>query len=766
MKNILLIIAVAATCTSARADNWMRNLPDDAYVAEVSIPGAHDSGTGNGCGRVFVIVDGTPFAQTQDIAIADQWSAGVRAFDLRPCTTSSGYLNINHGIVPTNLRFDTALQTLRDSLEANPTEFAVIHLLHESDGDSGNYDYETLLHQLLDSDEYKDYLVDYRRNLTVSDMRGKILILYRDSYTTQPTGGLMTGWTGSINWSAQTSGKITGAGSDANASGKLYMQDFSDTSGEGDVERKVSALQTMLDFSTAHMAQTQSDIVWVFNFASAYSQMASILNLVDVSLADGYRDNATYTNKAIIDYLNNQNGPTGIVLADYVGVDTSTGNDGNSYQTMGKTLVETIIQNNFKYLQYIPTTPYEALQQELENIADKDITVNVGTATFQIPQEYADTLSQAITAATITLSDPNATEEEINNALTSLLTAEENLNNAPLIKPDEDDIFNITLVADGFTYGGNPLTFYEGTNTTTGNYGLTFQKEADQNYGQAYTFTPQESTINGYTISFTDVQGDTRYLCLGTAYNSNATNIRTTTEPDDAYVFQVVATTTESGIWHIYNQETQSNIGSSGGSSLTSTDIYCNLSLTPAQRLSIMPEIIGGWTTICLPFSADIPDGWTAYTCETLADDEVTLNLQQAERINANTPYIASCPTEQTFTGTGTYYSTYTTTAGLLAGTMEETTIGEGNYTLSCPDDPGVAFYITPSSGITLAPYQCYISTKASTNPIIYIPGTATCITSTQADKTSSTIYDLQGRKVTAPKTGIYIANGKKVLVK
>ncbi len=353
MKNIFLTTALAALLyagEAAHADNWMSRLPDEAPLSALSIPGAHDSATGNGLSKILGLISGTQYAQTQELSLAEQWAIGVRAFDLRPCTQSGGYLNINHGIVPTTLRFDDALYLLRDSLEANPSEFAVIHLLHETDGDSGNYDYETLLHELMESDELADLFVDFRRDLTVGEMRGKILVLYRDSYSTAPVGGLMTGWAGYVSWSAQTGGKIKGAGSEINATASLYMQDFSDTSASGAVDEKVAAVETMLDYSTSHYAYNLRRNVWVMNFASAYSKTTSILGY-EVSLADGYRDNATHTNAAIVDYLaSHKAGPTGIILADYVGVDSTAGNDGETYITRGKELVDSLIANNFKYL--------------------------------------------------------------------------------------------------------------------------------------------------------------------------------------------------------------------------------------------------------------------------------------------------------------------------------------------------------------------------------------------------------------------------------
>ena len=107
---------------------------------------------------------------------------------------------------------------------------------------------------------------------------------------------------------------------------------------------KLNALLELLKYGSSHKNRVASSIVWYLNFASAYSKV-----LFDNGLSEGYRDNATYTNKAVIDYLTDDShvaGPTGIVLMDYVGMDESAG-----YATMGATAVKAIIANNFKYLE-------------------------------------------------------------------------------------------------------------------------------------------------------------------------------------------------------------------------------------------------------------------------------------------------------------------------------------------------------------------------------------------------------------------------------
>ena len=102
----------------------------------------------------------------------------------------------------------------------------------------------------------------------------------------------------------------------------------------------------------------------LYNLASAYCANALF------STSNGYRENATYTNRAFIDYLTeHEAGPTGIVLMDYAGVDQSQGyNTGTVYATLGKELTDTLIANNFKYLTRRSTENYERVMNTVERL--------------------------------------------------------------------------------------------------------------------------------------------------------------------------------------------------------------------------------------------------------------------------------------------------------------------------------------------------------------------------------------------------------------
>lgn len=341
IKRCWAVVCFGLLCLQAYCENWMARLPDRAYVSTLTIPGAHDAATGSGWASGYAEL-ADQYARTQDLTIAEQWTLGIRAFDLRPCSYSD-HLNLNHGMMPTVLHFDEVLCQLRDSLLANPSEFVVIHLLHATDGDQVKDVYESQLLDVLRRNDLKGFLVGFKSYLRVSDMRGKILILSRNTYATSPVGGFFQNWTGSAEWSQQTQGRIVGPNG---ATGTLYMQDYAETWAEGAQQTKIDALCRLLDFSTTHRTLVPSQIVWVFNFMSAFSMRMSLLGY-NISLSDGYRDNATHTHAALLQYLESHApGPVGVVLMDYVGVDESAG-----YAVRGRETVRTLIEHNFRYME-------------------------------------------------------------------------------------------------------------------------------------------------------------------------------------------------------------------------------------------------------------------------------------------------------------------------------------------------------------------------------------------------------------------------------
>lgn len=336
MKNWKYLSLALSCCMwlSASADNWMSRLSDDTYVMQMSIPGTHDAATGEG----FTWGEfADAFGRTQDLTLADQWAAGVRAFDLRPAvsTDDDGQDNlvIYHGILETNIRFADALQLLCDSLNANPSETAIVIMRFENDNGGSRTTWNQLMSELLNSDGMKERIVDFKPRLTLGEMRGKLLVASRDNYASTPVGAFITGWSHDAGFDKQKNGRIKGITN----SSTLYVQDFYELTEAAALDKKVNALKTMLDFTVTLHKRKQLNNVWIVNHCSGYTQSASI---------EGIRECAATTNKYVADYLADEShwGPTGIVMMDFAGTDRSGDSD-----VMGQALVNAIIENNFRY---------------------------------------------------------------------------------------------------------------------------------------------------------------------------------------------------------------------------------------------------------------------------------------------------------------------------------------------------------------------------------------------------------------------------------
>ena len=332
---IASVLMLGMGSVRVQADNsaWMSSVPDNTFVSQLSIPGTHDAGTGHGVNN-YLIISGKTYAVTQEKTLTEQWNSGIRAFDLRPSVDGSR-LRIYHGLISTNLYFDDALSTLCSLLDSHPTEMCVVIMRHESDSDNNDSSWGDKMKNVLSSEPVKSHAVNFDPDAKLGDMRGKILILSRDNYGTNPVGGYITGWGFNPNFANQQGGKISGVGTQ----GPVYIQDYYDVSGSGAPATKSASIQRMLQFSCT---ENTNPSLWVVNQTSGYSKTANVFGNT-VATSDGYRDNAATQNAVVIDYLSSHTGSTGIILMDFAAEDES-----NGYQVKGQALTNALIANNYK----------------------------------------------------------------------------------------------------------------------------------------------------------------------------------------------------------------------------------------------------------------------------------------------------------------------------------------------------------------------------------------------------------------------------------
>ncbi len=123
------------------------------------------------------------------------------------------------------------------------------------------------------------------------------------------------------------------------------------------------------------------------------------------------------------------------------------------------------------------------------------------------------------------------------------------------------------------------------------------------------------------------------------------------------------------------------------------------------------------------------------------------------------------------------YKQSYSIYSNLLKGVSSETNLsattgGYVNYVLGSGSS-GTGFYRVPASGTTLAAGHAYLQIPAETatgSRALTISfddeNEATAISDVQRPDAESAVYDLQGRRVEQPRSGLYIRNGKKMIIK
>ena len=318
--------------TVTSGNNWMAALDDDMYVSQLSLPGTHDAATG----------DGTTFSlgKTQSLTLQEQWNMGIRVFDLRPGykKVRQGWfkyvnqLHIYHGIVSTDTSWDEAIDCLTANLAANPQEFAIIVMRFENDSPLYNNrsTWNSLMSNYLSSELPSAYKVDFRPDLKVADVRGKLLILSRDSYADTPiTGGFISNWSHSAEGS--TGGSIQGK----NSTATLNVQDYYSVE---DTEAKLNSIYTFMDYASNSAAG-----VWTINHTSGYTG--------STGSNAAYCKNAANNNPSAYRYIIDNartDGNVGIIMMDHVGSRT-TKSGSTTYTVYGDLLPQAIIDNNFRW---------------------------------------------------------------------------------------------------------------------------------------------------------------------------------------------------------------------------------------------------------------------------------------------------------------------------------------------------------------------------------------------------------------------------------
>ena len=168
------------------------------------------------------------------------------------------------------------------------------------------------------------------------------------------------------------------------------------------------------------------------------------------------------------------------------------------------------------------------------------------------------------------------------------------------------------------------------------------------------------------------------------------------------------------------------------------------------------------WGTFVAPFDVTIPNGVKAYTCDAVEGDVIT-TTEVETTIPANTPVLVYSEAAVSKTFYGKADAEDTPSYGVMFGTYEAKAAPVGSYVLQKNNDVFSFYKVGNSVQPTIGANRCYIVKNSGSTMLRF--GGATNIQSME-QRGESVIYDLTGRRVDAAVKGIYIVNGKKMLVK
>ena len=231
---------------------------------------------------------------------------------------------------------------------------------------------------------------------------------------------------------------------------------------------------------------------------------------------------------------------------------------------------------------------------------------------------------------------------------------------------------------------------------------------------------------------------------------------------DKDYKYFYLDGTTVAGACVITKFSVYYMIASTIYSNYTTSVASANMSITSAK-----------WGTFCAPFDVELEDGVKAYTA-TETNGEVTFS-EVTTTIPAGTPVVVYSETEVNQNFVGVLEKTESTCqAGALVGVytatsdIPATTATNQNYVLQ-KNAAGVGFY-KANNNISLKANRCYMTlpaTSGAKESFLFdevVTGINTILNN--KDKSVEGIFDLNGRRLPAPRKGVNIINGVKVIVK
>ena len=317
------------------------------------------------------------------------------------------------------------------------------------------------------------------------------------------------------------------------------------------------------------------------------------------------------------------------------------------------------------------------------------------------------------------------------------------------------------VTANGITLEYPTKSFQYGTGRVT--LGSTSYQPLKLSTGEAFTVTLPEGKVA------------TKLIVYGWSQNGNGAlvTIKETAESEDKVLDDAkdnifYATNTAADVYpsmYEYDLDDWKSFYMSAGGSASQPFIVLDFVLEDAAATVDMTITSAGWATFSSTNEVAIPTGVTAYIAKEKDASTVTLS-PISDYVPANTGVVIAG-------AEGTYAANITSTGAtapadnlLKAWTAAGTPDDAEYYTLAVDGSDPV---FKKSSGGTLAAGKAYLVLPgAGARLSVVLEGSETTgINAMEAVKANSgETYNLQGQRVAAPQKGLYIVNGKKVILK
>jgi hypothetical protein len=299
--------------------DWLGMVKDEAKVCKLSIPGTHDTMTGMGFYQPVLKYVFNMTAISQVSNLEEQMNCGIRFFDIRPVVSTDTIakkkiLRLTHGISELDVTFEWTIDQLQSYLKAHPSEFFIAKLQFDN-GFEDQKDLFSLLSKVLNLQKYQGlFIEDWRPDITVGEMRGKILWLSR--YDLRQMNAVYhypivyCDWPDEdpdieedLNPEAQRNCAMYNM-NDTTVMARLYKQDYYKTTTEKRMKNKQKTVIDMMH--SAREVNATDDNIWIVNHCSAYTEVSP----------RGYLTNAANLHPLVIEDLKQYEGTVGITPMD------------------------------------------------------------------------------------------------------------------------------------------------------------------------------------------------------------------------------------------------------------------------------------------------------------------------------------------------------------------------------------------------------------------------------------------------------------------